>query len=194
MILNPLHPIFTTQHSLEHNNYMKKIFVLLAVCLYSTLGFAQYDNTKIHIGQKAPDLVFKNPEGKVLKLSEINKKRVILLDFWASWCGPCRRSNPGLVALYKRYVDKEFKDAKKGFDIVSVSLDQDKEPWVNAIAKDSLYWPNHMSDLGGWQSKPAQIYGVAFIPQAFLLAPDGTVLGMYNVSEQAEADLQKLLK
>lgn len=175
---------------------MKRILLLFALCAfnYGTTHAQQYENTKIQVGEKAPELAFKNPEGKVIKLSEINKKRIILLDFWASWCGPCRRSNPALVEMYKRYSSKEFKNAKKGFDVVSVSLDQEKEPWVKAIANDSLFWPNHMSDLGGWYSKPAQVYGVSFIPQAFLLGPDGTVLGKYNTSEQAEADIQKLLK
>lgn len=174
---------------------MKKITALLGLCLMLIAStYAQYENSKIAVGQKAPNLIFKGPDDKEINLSEINKKRYILLDFWASWCRPCRNANPRLVALYKEYSEKKFKDAKKGFEIVSVSLDQDKDNWVNAIAKDSLYWPYHMSDLGGWRSKPAVAYGVNFIPQAFLISPDGNIIGKYQFAEQAEADLQKALK
>jgi len=174
---------------------MKKLFAtLLLAAGMATAAQAQYSNEYIKLGQKAPELEFKNPAGETLKLSDLNKGRIILLDFWASWCGPCRRANPNLVALYDRYKDKSFKGAKKGFTIVSVSLDQNKEAWVQAISNDKLAWPFHMSDLGGWQSKPAEIYGVQFVPQAFLVSADGKIIGKYMTSEAAEADLQKLLK
>lgn len=174
---------------------MKKILSTLLLC--ATFGIAakaQYSNEKIMIGQKAPELSFEDPNGKKLVLSEINKGRVVLLDFWASWCGPCRRSNPALVKLYNDYKKKNFKGAKNGFTIVSVSLDKAKEAWVKAIETDKLAWPFHMSDLGGWQSKTAEIYGVQYVPQAFLVGADGKVIGKYNTSEEAIADLDKLVK
>ncbi len=174
---------------------MKTFFAaLLLIAGISLTAQAQYGNNFIQIGQTAPDLAFANPEGKTLKLSEINKNRVVLLDFWASWCGPCRRANPQLVQFYETYKDKKFKNAKKGFTVVSVSLDQNKEKWVSAIQTDNLYWPWHMSDLGGWSSKAAAAYGVSFIPQAFLIDADGKIIGKYMMAEQAEEDLKKLLK
>ena len=171
----------------------------LLACLF--LGFASLtadaqvpENTKIQVGQKAPDLKFPNPGGEVLELSKITKDRIVLIDFWASWCRPCRMANPRLVDLYNRYKDKDFKNAKKGFTILSVSLDKGKEPWVKAIQDDKLAWEFHMSDLGGWDSKAATIYGVQYVPQAFLVGPDGKIIGKYQFAEQAEAELQKMLK
>lgn len=164
--------------------------MILALSL-GTAAHAQYENTTIQVGQSAPELAFENPSGETLKLSELNKGHYVLVDFWASWCGPCRRSNPGLVSMYNEFKDRKFKDAKKGFIVLSVSLDQNKDAWIAAIDKDKLAWPYHVSDLGGWQSKAAEIYGVQFIPQAFLVGPDGKVIAKYMTSEAAEADLQK---
>jgi thiol-disulfide isomerase/thioredoxin len=173
---------------------MKKIFATLCIAMsIAATASAQYENTTIKKGEAAPELAFSNPQGEVMKLSEVSKNRVVLIDFWASWCGPCRRANPRLVAMYNDYKDKKFKDAKKGFTVFSVSLDQKKEPWVAAIEKDQLAWPYHVSDLGGWQSKPAEIYGIQFVPQAFLVS-NGKVIGKYNNAEEAEADLKTMLK
>ncbi|MBS1774278.1 MAG: TlpA family protein disulfide reductase [Bacteroidetes bacterium] len=172
---------------------MKQLFIIIAlVTAFHTSSFAQYENEKIKIGQKAPELRFANPAGDTLQLSKINRKRIVLLDFWASWCGPCRRGNPRLVQLYEKYKDKKFKGAKKGFTIVSVSLDKDSSSWVQAIAADKLGWPYHMTALGGWKSAAAAIYGVQFIPQAFLLDTDGKVMRKYMTAEEAEADIEKL--
>ncbi|MBL7766319.1 MAG: TlpA family protein disulfide reductase [Chitinophagaceae bacterium] len=172
---------------------MKKLTFLFAALMAFTFANAQYQNTKIEVGQKAPELVYDNPQGEKLKLSEINNKRVILLDFWASWCGPCRAANPALVQFYKKYSAKKYKKAKNGFTIVSVSLDKAKEPWIQAIEKDKLIWPFHMSDLGEWQSAAAAEYGVQFVPQAFLIDANGIVIGKYQRAEDCTKDLEKLI-
>ena len=176
---------------------MKKILTTLALALgIIVTANAQYSNTLIQIGQQAPELAYPNPEGKTISLSEINKGHYVLLDFWASWCGPCRMSNPGLVKLYNEYSKKKFKGAKKGFTIVSVSLDMRKENWEAAIKKDGLIWPYHMSDLNPqqWHSAVMPTYGIQYVPQAFLLDPNGKVIGKYNRSEEAENDLKKWVK
>lgn len=176
---------------------MKKILTTLTLAIgLAFSASAQYENTTIKIGQKAPDLVYPNPDGKTLKLSDINKGTYVLLDFWASWCGPCRMSNPGLVRMYKEYSTKKFKDAKKGFTIVSVSLDMQKQAWKDAIERDGLSWAYHMSDLNPrqWGSAVMPIYGIQYVPQAFLLDPKGMVVGKYNRAEDAKADIDKFVK
>ncbi len=119
-------------------------------------------------GSPAPDLAFANPEGKVMKLSDL-KGKYVLIDFWASWCKPCRMANPHVVKLYEKYHDS-------GFEIFSVSLDQDRQRWVQAIAADKLTWPYHVSDLKGWQSEGAQLYGIRSIPQTVLVDKEGNIL------------------
>jgi thiol-disulfide isomerase/thioredoxin len=182
--------------NLKHENNMKKIIAGCALMLAAafTSDAQDYSNTKIKIGQTAPELEFPNPAGEMQKLTEISKGRVVLLDFWASWCGPCRRASPELVALYNKYKDARFEGAKKGFTIVSVSLDKNKESWVEAIAEDSLVWPYHISDLGAWQSQSAAIYGITYIPQAFLIGPNGKVIAKYNFASQAAIQLDSMVK
>ena len=118
-------------------------------------------------GQPAPELMFNTPEGQPLALSSLRGKTV-LIDFWASWCGPCRRENPNVKRVYDKYKDQ-------GFEIYGVSLDKGKAKWVEAIQKDGLPWL-HVSDLQGWGSAAAKIYSVTSIPQTFLVGPDGTIL------------------
>ena len=125
-------------------------------------------NIEPEVGDEAPDIVLQSVNGKTMKLSDLRGK-VVLIDFWASWCGPCRKENPNVVRVYEQY-------KSKGFDIFSVSLDNSKERWVDAIAKDNLNWPSHVSDLKGWQSAGAALYKVRGIPATFLIDKNGLLL------------------
>ncbi len=159
----------------------------------------------IQVGQPAPEIELPNTNGKSMKLSDL-KGNIVLLDFWASWCGPCRRENPTVVDVYNRYKDK-------GFTVYSVSLDgldqatrerltqsneldtqleAQKNRWLGAIDADKLAWPNHVSDLMKWNTLPAQVYGVTGIPKTFLIDREGKIAAV-NPRGVLEQELQRLL-
>lgn len=141
-------------------------------------------NDKFAPGKEAPDFTEKMPDGKDLSLSDL-RGNVVLLDFWASWCGPCRRANPHVVQLYEKYKDK-------GFTVMSVSLDKDRERWLEAIQKDNLSWPNHVSDLQYWSSKAAQLYGVKGIPFTMLIDAEGKIIRKNPNTQELDAELIRI--
>ena len=141
-------------------------------------------NKPFQPGSAAPDFELPNPEGKMMKLSDY-KGKVVLLDFWASWCGPCRKENPHVVHLYETYHED-------GFEVFSVSLDKDREKWVAAIAKDNLIWKGHVSDLMFWQSAAAKLYQVSSIPHTVLIDREGNIIGTKLRGFQLEQTLQSI--
>lgn len=136
-------------------------------------------------GDLAPEINLPNENGQPLLLSSL-KGSIVLLDFWASWCGPCRKENPNVVRLYEQYKDK-------GFTVYSVSLDDDRDPWLRAIEADNLSWSNHVSDLSGWQSRAAAVYNVTAIPSTFLLDAEGRIIAKNLRGAQLEQKLQEIL-
>lgn len=135
--------------------------------------------------KQAPDITMKTPEGNELRLSAL-KGKVVLIDFWASWCGPCRKENPNVVRLYNKYKNK-------GFTIFSVSLDEDGEKWKQAIEADGLAWPNHVSDLKGWSSIVVQQYGIQGIPHTVLIDKNGNIIEVGLRGQDLERKLESLL-
>ena len=142
-------------------------------------------NEKTALNAMAPDFEGMSPDGKIVKLSEF-KGKYVLIDFWASWCGPCRQENPKVVKLYN-----DFKE--KGFEILGVSLDQEKDQWTSAISEDQLTW-SHISDLKGWKSSIAALYGVQGIPQNFLIDREGKIIAKALRGQGLGEKLMELIK
>ena len=180
------------------DNPMSDQYVALADALNKELMRKQALQ-KVKVGELAPDINLPGPDGKTRKLSDY-KGNIVLLDFWASWCGPCRRENPKVVKTYDKYKDK-------GFTVFSVSLDgldertkqrfaasgqvdsqikRSKDRWVAAIQKDNLKWDGHVSDLKKWDSKAAAMYGIRSIPQTYLIDREGKIAAVnprFNLEE-----------
>ena len=148
-------------------------------------GYKQF--LEINSGSRmAPEMALNNPDGKIIKLSSLRGKYV-LIDFWASWCAPCRKENPNVVRLYNQYKDK-------GFTIYSVSLDKDVAAWKDAIATDGLVWPNHVSDLSGWESNLPTLYGFQGIPYTVLVDKEGKIIETGLRGPSLEQKLKELIK
>ncbi|QHT68908.1 AhpC/TSA family protein [Rhodocytophaga rosea] len=143
----------------------------------------QYKNV-VSIGQQAPEITLDSPEGKQVSLSSLRGKYV-LIDFWASWCGPCRHENPNVVRMYNKFKGKNF-------EIFGVSLDKSKDKWLEAIKADGLSWV-HVSDLQYWQSAGAKLYNVQGIPATFLVDPNGKVIAKNLRGQALEDKLDQVL-
>lgn len=152
---------------------------------FQTVKEERFKNDPMAPGKPAPDFTEAYPSGdSTLSLSDL-KGKVVLLDFWASWCGPCRKENPNVVKLYGKY-------KADGFTVLSVSLDKTKDPWLTAIEKDGLVWPYHVSDLGGWNSRVPKIYGVQGIPFTVLIDRDGNIVKTRLRGPELEAELARI--
>ncbi|MEO8762090.1 MAG: TlpA disulfide reductase family protein [Bacteroidia bacterium] len=181
---------------------MKKFNILLAFSFLSIICLSQNKTNwdaplqvleGLKPGNKAPELVYKNPNDSLLKLSSL-KGQIVLIDFWASWCGPCRMENPRVVEAYNEYKNKTFKGGEKSFTIYSVSLDLYKQAWQKAIAADRLDWPYHVSDLKQWSSEAAEKYEVSSIPTNWLIDGRGVIIATGLRGEALEKKLESLLE
>lgn len=148
------------------------------------LFFSLSASAQLAIGEKAPDIILRDVNGKVKRLSDL-KGKVVLVDFWASWCGPCRRANPSLILLYNKY-------KKSGFEIYGVSIDDEPDAWKKAIEKDKLSWSN-VIETGGWEGRVATNWKVDIVPTSYLLDRSGKIIVVDPFGKQLERALAKQL-
>jgi len=151
--------------------------------IYKTLKDRLAILERVQVGKQAIDFLMEDSEGKLITLNDFRGK-YLLVDFWASWCPPCRIANPNLVETYKKYNEL-------GFEILGVSMDNDREQWLEAIEADNLTW-KHVSDLKGWQNAAGQLYGVNSIPHIILVDKEGIIIGNRLSHEELETKLDEI--
>lgn len=163
-------------------------YPLLVVLLMIMLASCDLQQGKYINGVMLPTVELPDSEGQPLALESL-KGKLVLVDVWASWCSPCRKQHPKLVEVYNKYHGAQFKNAE-GFEVYQISLDSEKALWLEAIAKDNLHWPNHVSELNGWESKVVALYEIEAIPSSFLIDADGKIIG----KDLSWFDLSKVLE
>ncbi len=177
-------------------NFNSILNILLVIIIGIYIGRYFYMLPAYHNGDNAPDFNATTIAGNNLQLSSLQGK-YILLDFWGSWCGPCRQENPKLVKLYEAFHDKKYQDAN-GFEIVSVAIERNEKQWKNAIERDEMKWPYHILDqstnMKFFNSEIAQTYKVKQIPTKYLIDPEGKIIGVNMSIRQTEQVLRNKLQ
>ncbi len=160
----------------------KVLNILLGLGILGLIAWQLYKLPKFSKGEDLQDFTATLIDGSTYTNADLSG-HYILLDFWGSWCGPCRKESPDLVALYKDYNQLAYKNAS-GFEIVSVAIETNERSWKNAIKKDNLSWPYHIVQLDRFNSPIAKQYGVREIPTKYLISPDGVILGVNQGFEE----------
>ncbi|MCB0663999.1 MAG: TlpA family protein disulfide reductase [Saprospiraceae bacterium] len=172
------------------NKFTRFLLILILGILLFKAGQYIYFKPNYITGEKAPDFSAELINGSTFTLSD-QKGSFVLLDFWGSWCGPCRRENPELVKFYNQYKDADLYNGN-GLVILSIGIEKDKNRWQQAIQADNLRWENHTCDATYFDNQIAQLFGVREIPTKFLLNPDGEIIAVNQSFDQMASLLEKM--
>ncbi len=164
------------------------LFLFLSVSL---LGQEVSTSESLVVGQKAPEIAYPTIDGEDFSLSQLQGK-VVLVNFWASWCAPCRKKSPELLEIYHKYKDTEFEDGESGFDIVCFSIDKNMEIWKRSVEKDQIADFVHVIDLKGMKAEVAKAYNVKRIPYGVLLDGNGTIIEINLSTKELNKKLKRL--
>ena len=172
---------------------MNKILnILLVLMILGYAGYYFYKQPKYANGEKAPQFTATLMDGSLFELSDLEGKYV-LIDFWGSWCGPCRKENPGITKLYQTYNQSLFTDAS-GFEVLSIGVETNENRWKRAIEKDGLYWKYHIAQMDRFKSPIVAQYGVKEIPTKYLLNPKGEIIGVNLTVDEIDQMLARRLQ
>lgn len=173
----------------------KTIYIFLIGLLFlfvqNSIAQKKQNLEGIKTGMQAPEIKLPNVDGKTIKLSDL-KGKVVLINFWAAWCAPCRKKNPALINLLEKYKNTKFDDGENGFRIFSVSLDKNEIAWQNAIAKDSIQAFINVGDMQGWDSQAIEKYNIKRIPTSILLDGKGEIVAINLKPKDLDKKLKKL--
>jgi thiol-disulfide isomerase/thioredoxin len=173
----------------KYRNLIISIVVFTCIAFIAYYFYDYYKIPDSPEGNRITELTYSGIDGNPISISSL-KGNIVLVDFWASWCGPCRYENPAIVKLYQQYHAAKFKGAK-GFEIYSISLDVSHDSWMRAIAEDGLVWKSHVSDLRGWNSDAAAKFGIRSIPASILIDQEGKIIGKNLTPSEIKHVLEK---
>ena len=177
---------------MKYRNLIIAVIVLGCIAFITYYFYDYYKIPDSPEGNRVTELSYPDPNGNQIPLSSL-KGNIVLIDFWASWCMPCRAENPHLVQVYDKFHAARFKDAD-GFEVYSISFDVNRERWISAIQQDRLRWRNHVSDLHGWSSDAAVRFNVRSIPANILIDETGMIIGRNLTASEIEHALEKRLQ
>ena len=167
---------------------------IILIFLLAANVFGQKENLEgIEIGTKAPEISLATVDGEMMKLSQLQGK-LVLINFWASWCAPCRKKSPDLRAIFNEYQDADFEDGEKGFEIFNVSLDKNEIGWKNSIRNDSVGDFINVGDMKGWNCTAAKTYNIRRIPTSLLLDGTGKIIAINLHTRDLEKKLKRMEK
>lgn len=173
---------------------IKIIIIITSLFLSATLPAQKKSNLEgIAPGIVAPEIELPNFDGGLFKFSNL-KGNIVLINFWASWCSPCRKKTPELIEIYQKFKNTEFENGEKGFKIVNVSLDRNYTEWKKAIEKDSVTQFINVGDMKAWKSPAAISYNIKSIPSAVLIDADGKVISIIYSPQQLKKELKRIKK